>query len=44
MLGGVLADLLKPAEIAALPADVQDGVRLHRRIEQLRAAWEKDDG
>jgi len=33
MLGGVLADLLKPAEIAALPADVRDGVRLHRLID-----------
>lgn len=33
MLGGVLADLLTPAEIAALPADVRDGVRLHRLID-----------
>lgn len=33
MLGGVLADLLKPAEIAALPADVREGVRLHRLID-----------
>lgn len=33
MLGGVLADLLKPAEIAALPADIRDGVRLHRLID-----------
>lgn len=33
MLGGVLADILKPAEIAALPADVRDGVQLHRRID-----------
>ncbi|MBN9522408.1 DUF479 domain-containing protein [bacterium] len=33
MLGGVLADLLRPAEIAVLPADVRDGVQLHRRID-----------
>jgi acyl carrier protein phosphodiesterase len=33
MLGGVLADLLTPAEIAALPAEVRDGVRLHRLID-----------
>ena len=33
MLGGVLADLLKPADLAALPADVQRGVRLHRRVD-----------
>ena len=33
MLGGVLADLLTPPEIAALPADVRDGVQLHRRID-----------
>lgn len=33
MLGGVLADLLTPAEITALPADVRDGVRLHRLVD-----------
>jgi acyl carrier protein phosphodiesterase len=33
MLGGVLADLLTPTEIAALPVEVRDGVRLHRLID-----------
>jgi acyl carrier protein phosphodiesterase len=33
MLGGVAADFVKPAEIAALPKTVQDGVRLHRLID-----------
>jgi acyl carrier protein phosphodiesterase len=33
MLGGIVADFVKPAAVAALPADVQAGVRLHRRID-----------
>lgn len=33
MLGGVIADFARNAEIAALPADVQTGVRLHRLID-----------
>jgi acyl carrier protein phosphodiesterase len=33
MLGGVLADILSRAEIAALPADVRAGVQLHQRID-----------
>ncbi|MFO0800305.1 MAG: ACP phosphodiesterase [Gemmataceae bacterium] len=33
MLGGILADLLKPVEIASLPTDVVEGVRLHRLID-----------
>ncbi|HJZ56002.1 MAG TPA: acyl carrier protein phosphodiesterase [Gemmataceae bacterium] len=33
MLGGVVADLVKPPQVAALPGDVQEGVRLHRLID-----------
>jgi acyl carrier protein phosphodiesterase len=33
MLGGVVADLLKQPQVAALPAEVQEGVRLHRLID-----------
>lgn len=33
MLGGVVADLMKPREISLLPDDVQAGVRLHRQID-----------
>lgn len=33
MAGGVVADFAKPAEVAALPADIREGVRLHRAID-----------
>lgn len=33
MLGGVVADFVKGPDVAALPADVQAGVRLHRLID-----------
>ncbi len=33
MLGGVAADFARNPEVAALPADVQAGVRLHRLID-----------
>jgi acyl carrier protein phosphodiesterase len=33
MLGGVLADFVKPAQVAALPDDVRAGIELHRRID-----------
>ena len=33
MLGGVVADFARNPEVAALPADVQAGVRLHRLID-----------
>lgn len=33
MLGGIVADFARNPEIAALPADVQAGVRLHRLID-----------
>lgn len=33
MLGGILADFVRNPEIAALPASVQAGVRLHRSID-----------
>jgi acyl carrier protein phosphodiesterase len=33
MLGGVLADFVRNPEVAALPANVQAGVRLHRMID-----------
>jgi acyl carrier protein phosphodiesterase len=33
MLGGIAADFVKPAEVAALPPEIQAGVRLHRLID-----------
>jgi acyl carrier protein phosphodiesterase len=33
MLGGVVADFVKGPAVAALPADVREGVRLHRLID-----------
>jgi acyl carrier protein phosphodiesterase len=33
MLGGIVADFAKPPELATLPPEVQDGVRLHRLID-----------
>jgi acyl carrier protein phosphodiesterase len=33
MLGGVLADFIRNPEVAALPANVQAGVQLHRMID-----------
>jgi acyl carrier protein phosphodiesterase len=33
LLGGIVADFAKPAELATLPPEVQDGVRLHRLID-----------
>jgi acyl carrier protein phosphodiesterase len=33
MLGGIVADFAKPPELAQLPPEVQDGVRLHRLID-----------
>ena len=33
MLGGIVADFARPPELAALPPEVQDGVRLHRMID-----------
>jgi acyl carrier protein phosphodiesterase len=33
MLGGIVADFARNAEIAVLPADVQRGVKLHRLID-----------
>lgn len=33
MLGGIVADFAKPPELAKLPPEVQDGVRLHRMID-----------
>ena len=35
MLGGIVADFAKPAELATLPPEVQDGVRLHRLIDSF---------
>lgn len=35
MLGGVVADFARGSEVAALPADVQEGVRLHRLIDSF---------
>jgi acyl carrier protein phosphodiesterase len=35
MLGGIVADFARNPEIAALPADVQAGVRLHRLIDSF---------
>jgi acyl carrier protein phosphodiesterase len=33
MLGGIVADFARPAEVAALPPDVRRGVTLHRQID-----------
>ncbi len=33
MLGGIVADFARPPELAKLPPEVQDGVRLHRLID-----------
>lgn len=33
MTGGIAADLVRPAEVAALPADIRDGVMLHRQVD-----------
>lgn len=33
LLGGIVADFAKPAELATLPPEVQDGVQLHRLID-----------
>jgi acyl carrier protein phosphodiesterase len=33
MVGGVVADFVRGPDVAALPADVQEGVRLHRLID-----------
>jgi acyl carrier protein phosphodiesterase len=33
MLGGIVADFARPAELATLMPEVQDGVRLHRLID-----------
>ena len=33
MLGGIVADFARPPELATLPPEVQDGVRLHRLID-----------
>ena len=33
MLGGVLADFVRPAQVATLPEEVQAGIRLHRQID-----------
>ena len=33
MLGGIVADFMRVPDFAALPPDVQDGVRLHRSID-----------
>jgi acyl carrier protein phosphodiesterase len=35
MLGGIVADFARPAELATLPPEVQDGVRLHRLIDSF---------
>lgn len=35
MLGGIAADFVKPADVKFLPADVQAGVTLHRRIDSF---------
>jgi acyl carrier protein phosphodiesterase len=35
MLGGIVTDFARPAEIAALMPEVQDGVRLHRLIDSF---------
>lgn len=35
MLGGIAADFAKPPELAKLPPEVQDGVRLHRLIDSF---------
>jgi acyl carrier protein phosphodiesterase len=35
MLGGIAADFARPAELGALPPEVQDGIRLHRRIDSF---------
>ena len=33
MLGGIAADFVTPAEVAALPPDIRAGVRLHQQID-----------
>ncbi|MDB5309688.1 MAG: acpH [Gemmataceae bacterium] len=33
MLGGIVADFVKPANVAILPADVRAGVHLHRLVD-----------
>jgi acyl carrier protein phosphodiesterase len=38
MLGGIVADFARPAELATLPPEVQDGVRLHRLIDSFTDA------
>jgi acyl carrier protein phosphodiesterase len=35
LLGGIAADFTRPADIAALPPEVQEGVRLHRLIDSF---------
>ncbi len=35
LLGGIAADFTRPAELAALPPKVQEGVRLHRLIDSF---------
>jgi acyl carrier protein phosphodiesterase len=35
LLGGIAADFTRPAELAALPPEVQEGVRLHRLIDSF---------
>ena len=35
MLGGIVADFAKPPELARLPPEIQDGVRLHRLIDSF---------
>jgi acyl carrier protein phosphodiesterase len=35
MLGGIAADFAKPPELATLPPEIQDGVRLHRLIDSF---------
>ena len=35
MLGGVVADLMRPRDIDLLPPDVREGVRLHRLIDSF---------
>jgi len=35
MLGGIVADFARPAELATLAPEVQDGVRLHRLIDSF---------
>ena len=35
LLGGIVADFARPAEIATLPPEVQDGVNLHRLVDSF---------